>query len=381
MKNLASISLILLFACFISCQTQNNLPIPKSEFGQLPDGTVIDLYTMTNEEGMQVQIMTYGATIVSLKVADNMGQIKEVTLGFDTLDEYLEKSPFFGCIVGRYGNRIAQGTFSLEGQEYTLAQNNGVNHLHGGVQGFDKVVWQAVPKKDENGQSVTFSYTSADGEEGYPGNLSASVTYSLSNENSLKLDYVATTDKATVVNLTNHTYFNLKDAGVTDILDHTIKFNADYYTPVDETLIPTGEIAPVDGTPFDFREPHKIGERINADFEQIVNGGGYDHNMVLNGENGSLKLAATVFEPTTGRIMNVATTEPGCQFYSGNFLNGLTGRGGIVYNKRAGFCLETQHYPDSPNQSNFPSVVLRPGEKYQSTTIYKFSLKWVEMEQ
>lgn len=345
-------------------------------FGNLPSGEEVQLYTLTNKNGMEARIMTYGGIIVSLKVPDRQGKLADVVLGFDNLDAYVKGHPYFGALVGRYGNRIGGGKFELEGQTYTLAQNNGPNHLHGGLEGFDKKVWKAETAESPDGPRLVLRYVSADGEEGYPGELSVKVTYTLTSDNSLRIDYEATTDKATVLNLTNHSYFNFKDGGASPILDHEMLLNADRFTPVDETLIPTGELPPVEGTPFDFRTPVAIGARIEADDEQISYGGGYDHNFVLNRQADGLSLAARVYEPTTGRVMEVLTTEPAVQFYTGNFLDGtLTGKGGAVYRKRAAFCLETQHYPDSPNWPEFPSTVLKPGETYQTTTVFKFSTR------
>jgi aldose 1-epimerase len=299
-----------------------------------------------------------------------------VVLGYPTLDGYLKPHPYFGAIVGRVGNRIAKGKFTLEGVTYKLATNDGENHLHGGIKGFDKVVWNAEPVREDSAVGVKFSYLSKDGEEGYPGNLSCAVTYWLTNNNELKIEYQATTDKATPVNLTHHSYFNLAGQGQGDILNHQLEILADRFTPVDKGLIPTGELRSVEGTPMDFRQPHTIGERINSDDEQLKFGLGYDHNWVLNKTSDSLALAARVYEPATGRVMEVRTTEPGLQFYCGNFLDGtLTGKEGRVYKHRYGFCLETQHFPDSPNQPKFPSTILRPGETYNTETVYRFSTK------
>ena len=356
----------------VGCQNDQAVKMNRSSFGTLTDGSPVTLYTMTNANMAELQVMDYGATIVSIKVPDKNGTISEVTLGFDSLAGYLDRSPFFGSVVGRYGNRIGDAQFTLDGVDYSLTVNNNGNHLHGGKKGFDKQLWQAKVLSDS---SVQFSYTSPDGEEGYPGTLQATVTYTLTGDNAVRLDYEAATDKPTIVNLTNHTYFNLRDAGETNILDHELMIDADHYVPVDDELIPTGEMVSVEGTPFDFRKATPIGARIDADHPQIENGGGYDHNFVLNHETGSLDELIKVYEPATGRTMTVATTEPGVQFYTGNFLSGLKGRSGTVYNKRAAFCLETQHYPDSPNNPQFPSVVLRPGETYQSTTIYDFGVE------
>jgi aldose 1-epimerase len=348
----------------------------KRAFGTTADGKPVDLYTLTNSGGMEVRAMTYGGIIVSLRVKDRDGKLGDVVLGYDGLEGYLKSSPYFGAIIGRYGNRIARGRFTLEGKTYSLATNNAPNALHGGVKGFDKVVWQAEPFRNDKGVGIVFSYTSPDGEEGYPGTLRATVTYTLSDANALAFEYHAVTDKPTPVNLTQHTYFNLAGDGAGDILGHEVMVNASHFTPVDSTLIPTGEIRKVDGTPFDFRKPTAIGARIGKDDEQIRFGGGYDHNFVLDRKEGEgMVLAARVREPKSGRVMEVSTTEPGLQFYSGNFLDGtITGKGGHVYERRSGFCMETQHYPDSPNQPAFPGTILRPGEEYRSRTVYAFSV-------
>ena len=349
----------------------------RAPFGQV-DGKPIYLYTLTNANGMEVRAMSLGATIVSLRARDRAGVSDDVVLGFDAIEGYLADEPYFGAIVGRYGNRIAKGRFTLDGKTYRLATNNGPNHLHGGVKGFDKVVWDAAPF-DRDGQSgIVFTHTSPDGDEGYPGTLSVTVTYTLTPANELLVDYEATTDKATPVNLTQHSYFNLAGAGSGDILGHQLTIDADRYTPVDATLIPTGALAPVDGTPFDFRRPAAIGARIDADDPQIHNGSGYDHNWVLTAPPAgapALRHAARVEDPKSGRTLDVSTTEPGVQFYTGNFLDGtLTGKSGHVYKRRAGLCLETQHFPDSPNQPNFPSTILHPSERYQSKTVFAFGV-------
>jgi aldose 1-epimerase len=345
--------------------------IVRAPFGALPDGTPVELFTLTNAHGVEVRAMTYGGIIVSLRVPDRDGKLDDVVLGYDTAASYAKNnSPYMGAIIGRYGNRIAQGRFRLEGATYKLATNNGPNHLHGGLKGFDKVVWRGEPLKD----GVAFTYTSRDGEEGYPGTLSVRVTYTLSDRNELSIAYEATTDKPTVVNLTQHTYFNLAGQGTRDILGHVLRLDANRYTPVDATLIPTGELASVEGTPLDFRQPTAIGAHIAADDPQIKNGSGFDHNFVLNRADDGLQHAARVVEPTTGRVLDITTTEPGVQFYSGNFLDGtITGKAGRVYARRTGFCLETQHYPDSPNQASFPSTTLRPGQSYRSRTVWTFS--------
>lgn len=347
--------------------------IKKESFGTLPNGKKIDIYTLQNKKGIELKIMNYGGAIVSARVPDKNGNFADVVLGYDSLQGYLKDNPYFGPIVGRYANRIAKGKFALKGKVYTLALNDGPNHLHGGIKGFDKRVWDAVPEKVKNGVALKLHYFSKDGEEGYPGDLNVVVTYTLTNNNELRIDYSATTDKPTIVNLTNHTYWNL--AGKGDILNQEMMINADKFTPVDSTLIPTGELKSVRGTPFDFRKPRPIGDQINEDDPQLVyTHGGYDHNWVLNKNvPGSLTLAARVTEPISGRVLEIWTTEPGLQFYSGNFLDGsITGKNGQVYRKHDAFVLEAQHFPDSPNHPNFPSVVLKPGEKYTQTTIYKF---------
>jgi aldose 1-epimerase len=369
------IGLILLTACGQKTQTGATTPLKKQPFGKTADGREIGLYTLTNKNGVEIGIMNRGGTIVSIRVPDRSGKLGDVALGFDSLDGYLKDNPFFGALVGRYGNRIAKGRFKLDGVEYKLAVNNGENHLHGGLIGFDKVVWNAKDVSEGPAPRLELTYLSKDGEEGYPGNLAVTVVYSLSEANELRIDYSATTDKDTVVNLTNHTYFNLAGAGEGDILGHALTLYADRFTPVDKGLIPTGELRGVEGTPFDFRKATPIGARIDAKDEQIQFGGGYDHNFVLNSGGGSLALAARVDEPKTGRVLEVMTTEPGIQFYTGNFLDGkLTGKGGKTYPKRYGLCLETQHFPDSPNQPKFPSTVLKPGGKYQTSTVYRFSV-------
>ena len=346
----------------------------KMSFGKTKDGQAVDLYTLTNANGVVVTITNYGGTVVSLKTPDRHGKFADLVLGFDNLDGYLGEEPFFGALVGRYGNRIAKGRFTLDGHEYHLAQNNNGNSLHGGLKGFDKRVWTAKDVSAKDLPSIELTYLSQDGEEGYPGNLSVKVTYSLAPKNELKIDYSATTDKDTVVNLTNHSYFNLAGEGQRDILSHMMMINADRITPVDATLIPTGELKSVEGTPFDFRKPTAIGARIDDNQEQLNFGKGYDHNFVLNHKSSAWSLAARVTEPSSARVLEVLTTQPGLQFYTGNFLDGtIHGKGGKVYGRRAAFCMETQHFPDSPNHSKFPSTVLKPGERYQSTTVYRFS--------
>ena len=353
------------------------MSIKESAFGTMPDGQKVSLYTLTNATGAVAKITTYGAIVTELWMPDKNGTLGDIVLGYDKLADYLKETPYFGAIVGRYGNRIGKGTFTLDGKTYTLATNNGENHLHGGLKGFDKVVWTAAAHKaSADGVALTLNYLSKDMEEGYPGNLDVTIVFTLTNANELRIDYKATTDKATVCNVTHHGYFNLAGQGKGDILGHELTLNADRYTPVDAGLITTGELAAVKGTPMDFTKPTAIGARINNTFEQLTFGGGYDHNWVLNKKGSEMSLAASVYEPTSGRVMEVRTNEPGVQFYSGNFLDGtLTGKGGKVYQHRYGFCLETQHYPDSPNKPNFPTTTLRPGQTYKTTTIYKFSAR------
>jgi aldose 1-epimerase len=357
-------------ALLISCASKEEAAKPDSPKATGMTKEEFSTYTLKNAKGMEAVVTNYGARVMKLTTPDRAGQFADVVLGFDSPAAYETiENPYFGAIVGRYGNRIAKGKFTLGGVEYTLAKNNGENSLHGGLKGFDKRVWSAK----QDGQKLEMTYVSKDGEEGYPGTLTATVTYSLTDDNSLRIDYTATTDKDTVKNITNHAYFNLAGQGDGDILGHELVLYADKYTPVDSGLIPTG-IKPVQGTPFDFRKPHLIGERINADNEQIKFGKGYDHNFVLNGDMGKLRPAVKLTEPKSGRVMEVSTTEPGVQFYTGNFLDGtITGKGGKVYKQRSALCLETQHFPDSPNHPNFPTTVLKPGEKYESTTIYKLS--------
>ncbi len=344
----------------------------QSPYGKLPDGTPIEQYTLTNESGVTLKVITYGAIITELRVPDRSGAFGDIVLGFDKLEPYETKSPYFGAAIGRVGNRIARGRFTLDGKTYSLAINNAPNHLHGGLRGFDKVVWKAEAAKGPNGApGVTFRYTSADGEEGYPGTLSVTMTYVLTNANELVLHYQATTDKDTPVNLTNHSYFNLSGRG--DILGHVLRLAASRFTPVDDTLIPTGAIAPVAGTPMDFME----GKPIGRDLGRLANKPqGYDHNFVLDSGGGHLALAASVYDPASGRALDLLTDQPGVQFYSGNFLDGtLTGKYGVVYQQHDAFCLETQHFPDSVNHPNFPSTILHPGQVYRSTTIYRFSVR------
>ncbi len=359
----------------VASSARGALMVKKEAFGTLPDGKAVELYTLTNTHGMEVQVMTYGGIIVSVKTPDKSGHVADVTLGFDTLADYLAKNPFFGALVGRYGNRIGNARFTIDGKEYQLAKNDGPNSLHGGLKGFDKVLWQATSFQKGAEVGVILKYTSADGEEGFPGTLHVTVTYTLNDKNEFSLDYHATTDKATPVNLTNHTYFNLSGEGSGSILGEELMLNADHFTPVDDTLIPLGEIASVKGTPLDFTKPTPIGDRINDKNQQLVLGMGYDHNFVINRTGPGLALAARVYDPKSGRVLEVDTTEPGVQLYTANHLNHLVGRHGHIYNARDAFCLETQHYPDSPNKPSFPSSIVRPGEVYHSTTVWKFSTR------
>jgi aldose 1-epimerase len=350
--------------------------IAKDSFGNTSNGIAVELYTLTNTLGIEARIITYGGTVVSLNVPDRNDGLGDIVLGFDSVGDYEEYSRYFGALIGRYANRIAKGRFSLNGKEYTLAVNNGENHLHGGVKGFDKVVWTGRPFIDESGANLELSYLSRDGEEGYPGDLNLTVIYTMTDSNELRIEYSATTDQNTIVNLTNHSYFNLASAGSGDVLDHEMMINADRFTPTDSGAIPTGELRDVNGTPFDFTKTKTIGADIDADDEQIKFGHGYDHNFVLNKAGNKLSHAATVFEPTSGRVMEVYTTEPGIQFYSGNYLDGsVKGKNGRIYERRSAFCLEAQHFPDSPNKPQFPSTVLKPGERYSQVTVYKFSIR------
>ena len=344
-------------------------------FGDV-QGSSVELYTLTNAHGLEVRTTNYGGIIVSLRVPDKRGRMDDVVLGFDELAGYLDNKPYFGAIIGRYANRIARARFTLDGVQYSLAANDGLNSLHGGNKGFNKVVWKAEPFENSKGVGVILTYTSKDGEEGYPGNLKVNVTYTLTDQDELIFDYEATTDKATPLNLAQHTYFNLAGEGRGDILGHELTLNADRFTPVDKTLIPTGELRAVKNTPLDFTKSTTIGARINENDEQLILGHGYDHNFVIRRTGPGPELAARVHEPETGRVLEVYTTEPGVQFYSGNFLDGtLTGKQGHVYKQRFGFALETQHFPDSPNHPDFPSTILRPGEVYRSRTICKFSVE------
>jgi aldose 1-epimerase len=348
----------------------------KTSWGKTRTGQAVDIYKLTNASGVEANIITYGARVQSLKCPDAHGQMADIVLGFDNLEGYLGENPYFGAVVGRYGNRIAKGRFKLDGTEYTLARNNGDNALHGGLKGFDKVVWTAKEVSSPAGPAVELTYVSKDGEEGYPGTLTATVRYTLTDAGELKLDYTATTDKKTVLNLTNHSYFNLAGQGSGEILGHRLRIDADRFTPVDAGLIPTGELRSVAGTPFDFRQPHVIGERIDADNEQLKLGKGYDHNFVLNGQAGTMRKVVRVTEPKTGRVLEVSTDQPGIQFYTGNFLDGtVKGKGGKAYGFRTAFCLETQHFPDSPNHPKFPSTVLNPGATYKTSTVFTLSVE------
>lgn len=345
--------------------------ITSEPWGQTPTGGEVLLFTLRNTNGMEARIMNYGGILVSLMAPGKDGKMADVVLGFDSLAPYLEKNPFFGCITGRYANRIGGAAFTLDGTEFNVTANSGVNHIHGGKRGFDKQLWQATPHSLADGVALELRYTSPAGEEGFPGTLDCTVTYTLNNQNELVLDYKATTDAPTVVNLTNHSYFNLGGEGSGSILDHELKVNATSFTPTDDKLITTGEIAPTAGTPLDFTTPHRIGERIDADYEPLIQGQGYDHNFVVPGTG--MRSAATVHDPATGRTMEVLTTEPGIQLYTANHLKGVAGKGGHIYESRHALCLETQHYPDSPNKPAFPSATLRPGQTYHTTTVLRFS--------
>jgi len=354
--------------------TTPSASMKKDQFGKLPNGAPVDLYTMTNATGVSVAITTYGGRVVSLKTPDKKGTSGDIVLGFDSLDGYLGDNPYFGALIGRYGNRIGKAQFTLDGKVYKLFANDGPNSLHGGKIGFDKVIWTGSDKSTTDIPALELRYTSKDGEEGYPGELLSIVTYSLTPQNELKIEYKATTDKSTVLNLTNHTYWNLAGAGEGDILGHELTIPASKFTPVDKTLIPTGELKSLDGSPFDFRTATAIGARIDKDDPQLKFGKGYDHNYVLDAAGGSIARCALVHEPNSGRTMEVLTTHPGVQFYTGNFLDGtIKGKGGKVYPHRGALCLETQHFPDSPNHPKFPTTELKPGEEYKHSTVYKFS--------
>lgn len=359
----------------ISCSKMKPIqPISSGPFGTMPDGKQVTQYTLTNKQGMEMKVITYGGIITSLTAPDKNGTYEDIVLGYDHLEGYLKANPYFGAIIGRYGNRIAKGKFTLDSVEYTLAVNNIGNHLHGGLLGYDKVVWDAEPFENETGVGLKLSYLSPDMEEGYPGNLSATVTYTLGNDNTLQFDYQASTDKKTVINMTQHSYFNLS-AMKEDVLGHDLLINADEMLPVDSTLIPTGEFRPVGGTPFDFTEAKQVGEDLAVADEQLKIAGGFDHCWILNKGSEKMNFVATLSEAKSGRKLDIYTTEPGVQFYSGNFLDGsITGKNGVVYKHRSGLCLETQHFPDSPNQSAFPTTVLSPGEAYGSSTKLVFSV-------
>ena len=368
-----------LFFAFFSVILLSNcgtVKITKAPFGKTGDGQAVDLYTLSNPSGMKAKITNYGGIVTELHVPDKNGDNGDVVLGYDKLSSYIEASPYFGCITGRYANRIAKGRFTIDGNEYKLATNNGDNHLHGGVAGLDKKVWSAKEVKGVGRAGIEFSYLSPDGEEGYPGNLHCKVTYWLTVQNEIEIQYEATTDKSTHLNLTHHSYFNLAGAGSGDILDHEVELFADKFVPTDATNIPLGELAPVKGTPFDFLTPHKIGARIGEKNQQLKVGLGYDHNWVINSTGKGLELAARVTEETSGRVMEVLTDQPGIQFYTGNFLDGSNvGKGGNVYKHRNAFCLETQKFPDSPNNASYPSSLLEPGQTYRHVCIYRFSTK------
>ena len=367
----------LLIFIFYTCSTnRENQMIEKKIFGKLDDGREVFLYTLKNNTGSKVQIINYGARVVSLTVPDRKGNFADIVTGFDSLKNYVNDNGYFGAIVGRYGNRIGKGKFQLDGNGYQLTTNDGENHLHGGKKGFFKALWNADPVESNLGPSLKLTLVSPDGDEGYPGTVTVSVTYTLTNNNELKIDYEGTTDKPTILNPTHHSYFNLSGDFSKTILNNELLIDADSTTPVDNELIPTGEIVPVENTPFDFRKPTAIGLHINDDNEQIKFGRGYDHNWVLNNyEKGVIRKVASLYDPNSGRFMEVLTDQPGLQFYSGNFLNGVVGKNKVAYQYRTSLCLETQHYPDSPNKPNFPSVTLNPGEIYKQTTIYKFSVK------
>ena len=380
LKHLITVaSLGLMAACLTGCSTMNapKGTITKADFGKTPDGQAVEIYTLRNSRGAEARIMTYGGIVQSLTMPDRNGKLADIVLGYDNLQGYVDKTPYFGALIGRYGNRIGGAKFTLEGQTYRLATNDGPNSLHGGLKGFDKVVWLVEDAEvGEHGPELELSYLSQDGEEGFPGNLKVKGEYILTDDNALEVKFKATTDRPTVVNLTHHSYFNLAGQGNGDILGHILYINADFTTPVDSGLITTGEFADVTGTPFDFRKPTTIGARINDPDKVLQYGPGYDHNWVINKPFGQFGLQARVVEPTSGRVLEVWSDEPGLQFYAGNFLDGtIHGKGGAVYQKRTAFCLEPQHFPDSPNKPNFPSVVLLPGLIFHNTIVYKFSVE------
>jgi aldose 1-epimerase len=378
MKTLFAIASLALLVLNLSAQKEVQVKMRKEPFGKTPDKQDADLFVLTNATGTEVAITNYGAAVVSVKVPDRAGKLGDVVLGYDTVDGYVSNKVFMGAIVGRYGNRIAHAKFTLGGITYNLTPNNGENTLHGGPHGFYKVLWQAKEISSQEGPTLELNYLSPDGEEGYPGNLAVKVIYILAaRRNELRIEYKATTDKETVLNLTNHSYFNLAGQGEGDVLNHKIMIDANRFTPVDAGSIPTGELRSVKGTPFDFTKPTPIGARLEQDDEQLRFGRGYDHNWVLNsGDKATLSLAARVYEPKTGRVLEVWTTEPGMQFYTGNFLDGtIRGKDGKIYRQRYGLCLETQHFPDSPNKPDFPSTVLKPGREFRSTTVFRFSAR------
>lgn len=357
----------------MSQQSPTTGRVARERFGTTPAGEAVEAFTLENAAGARLQVLTFGAVVRSLLVPDAAGRLADVVLGYDTLDAYRADGFYLGALIGRHANRIAYGRFELNGERYQLAQNNGPHNLHSGPRGFDKVVWQAEVVERLGAPALALRYTSPDGDQGFPGTLRARVVYTLTAANELVVEYAATTDRATPVNLTQHSYFNLAGAGRGDVLAHRLTLHADAFTPVDETAIPAGSVAAVQGTPLDFTRPRAIGERLHDDHPQLRNAQGYDHNFVLRGEPGTLRLAAHVHEPTSGRTLEVLTTEPGVQFYSGNFLDGTPGKDGIPYARHAGFCLETQHFPDSLHHPEFPSVVLRPGERYASATVFRFA--------
>jgi len=377
---IGSLAALALSACGPKTNNENSGPgtptstMKQEPFGKLQDGTAVNLYTLTNAKGVTMTVTNYGGRITSLKVPDKSGKMEDIVLGFDNLDGYLAENPYFGALIGRYGNRIGGAQFKLDGKVYHLAKNDGPNSLHGGIKGFDKVFWAGSDVSAKDAQALSLRYVSNDGEEGYPGTLTSMVTYTLTSNNELKIEYVATTTADTVLNLTNHSYWNLAGAGSGDILKHQMTIEASKFTPVDKTLIPTGKLENVEGTPFDFRKATAIGERIEKDDQQLKYGKGYDHNYCIDGADGSLKRCAQVTDPSTGRSMEILTTQPGVQFYTGNFLDGtIKGKGGKVYGHRGAFCMETQHYPDSPNKPEFPTTVLKPGQEYRQTTVYRFT--------
>lgn len=378
-KSYLLLALFIIFSCENISKKKIAVPlvtIEKTDFGKTKQGLIVDMFTLKNQNGMEFSAINFGGIITSWKAADRYGNYEDVVLGFNNISQYEEESPYFGAIIGRYANRIAKGKFSLNQEDFALATNNGENHLHGGLKGFDKVIWDVTEVVSDSTSSLVFTYTSEDMEEGYPGNLNAQVTYTLDNDDKLTVKYEATTDKTTIINLTQHSYFNLSSALNKNILDHEIVINSDSFLPVDSTLIPTGEIKNVNQTPFDFRQPRKIGDQISDQNIQLSYGNGYDHSWVINNQNQGVRFVASAYEPESGRVLEIFSDQPGLQFYSGNFLDGtIKSKSGYVYEYRSGFCLETQHYPNSPNEKSFPSVVLKPGEKYSTTTEFKFSNK------